>query len=71
MLDEERRWSDREGVVVYDADEYMFKLKSDYYLEVKSLRNLWNVPSCTIGRFPPTTIQNARNWHVGCCSMRT
>lgn len=40
MLDEERRWSDREGVVVYDADGYMFKLKSDYYLEVKSLRNL-------------------------------
>ena len=40
MLDKERRWSDREGVVVYDADGYMFKLKSDYYLEVKSLRNL-------------------------------
>ena len=40
MLDEERHDSTREGVVVYDADGYMFKLKSDYYLEVKSLRNL-------------------------------
>ena len=40
MLDEERHDSTREGVVVYDADGYMFKLKSDYYLEVKSLRTM-------------------------------
>lgn len=40
MLDEERYDSTREGVVVYDADGYMFKLKSDYYLEVKSLRTM-------------------------------
>lgn len=40
MLDEERHDSMREGVVVYDADGYMFKLKSDYYLEVKSLRTM-------------------------------
>lgn len=37
MLDEERHGSTREGVVM---TPYMFKLKSDYYLEVKSLRNL-------------------------------
>lgn len=40
MLDKERHDSTREGVVVYDADGYMFKLKSDYYLEVKSLRTM-------------------------------
>lgn len=40
MLDKERHDSTREGVVVYDADGYMFKLKTDYYLEVKSLRTM-------------------------------
>lgn len=40
MIDEERRDSTREGVVAYDSNGYMFKVKTDYYLEVKSLRNL-------------------------------
>ena len=37
MLEDERL-STREGVVVYGADGYMFKLKTDYYLTVKGLR---------------------------------
>lgn len=39
MLKDERL-STREGVVVYGADGYMFKLKTDYYLTVKSVRSM-------------------------------
>lgn len=40
LIDRERHNSTREGIVVYDGNDYMFKVKSDYYLKVKSLRNL-------------------------------
>ena len=37
---EDERSSTREGVVVYGADGYMFKLKTDYYLTVKGVRSM-------------------------------
>lgn len=40
LVDRERHDSTREGIVVYDGGGYMFKVKSDYYLKVKSLRSL-------------------------------
>lgn len=57
--------------VVYDADGYMFKLKSDYYLEVKSLRTMLKRTVLHDSRLPTTTIPNARRRRVGYCPTPT